>query len=114
MSTEGDVSVERGIVEGVAPSATVLHPYTLTLVATRIVYAAAALYLLSPPTEDAAGITAHVPETDLSVGGDDADGRRRRGDRADGPGRHRRARFRLPGAPAVTSPATRGAPFFAP
>ncbi|MFW5919050.1 MAG: short-chain fatty acid transporter [Halanaeroarchaeum sp.] len=61
MNTPGNVFMEQGVVDGVITTMdTVFHPYGLTLTVTSIVYALIILFLLSPPKENARGISEFV------------------------------------------------------
>jgi len=56
-ATEGNVLMELGFVDRVIPATEwVFHPYPLTLTALSIVFACAALYLLSPPDQHCKGV----------------------------------------------------------
>lgn len=58
MNTPGNVFIEQGVVDGViSTTQTIFHPYALTLTVVSIVYALIILYLLSPPEENARGIS---------------------------------------------------------
>ncbi|MWV65955.1 short-chain fatty acid transporter [Halorubrum sp. JWXQ-INN 858] len=61
MNTPGNVFIEQGVVDGViSTTQTIFHPYALILTATSIVYALILLYLLSPPKDNARGISEYV------------------------------------------------------
>ena len=66
IATPGNEFVEAGVLEETVPlTATVIHPYALTLTALSIVFAAAVLYLLAPSPERSRGITEYIDEDDL-------------------------------------------------
>lgn len=61
MNTSGNVFIEQGVVNGViSTTATIFHPYALTLTLASIVYTLIILYLLNPPTENTRGIFEYV------------------------------------------------------
>ena len=66
LATEGNEFIEMGIIDETVPtSATILHPYALTLTVLSIAFAAVVLYLLSPSPERSRDITAYIPEDEL-------------------------------------------------
>ncbi|WP_440766390.1 short-chain fatty acid transporter [Natronorubrum sp. DTA7] len=66
LATEGNEFIEMGVIDETVPtSATILHPYALTLTVLSIAFAAVVLYLLSPSPERSRDITAYIPEDEL-------------------------------------------------
>lgn len=68
MNTPGNLFIEKGIVDGlISTSQTIFSSYSLLLTVLGIIYAAIALYLLSPTPENSTGITEYVEEGQLST-----------------------------------------------
>ncbi|WP_137291236.1 short-chain fatty acid transporter [Natronorubrum halophilum] len=66
LATEGNEFIEMGVLEETVPtSATILHPYALTLTTLSIVFASIVLYLLSPSPGRSRPITEYIPEDEL-------------------------------------------------
>lgn len=69
MATPNNFFIQQGIINRVIPvTRTIFHPYGVTLIVFLVLYALVALYFLAPPDEEAEGITAYIPESEL---GDD-------------------------------------------
>lgn len=75
IATPGNEFIEAGVLEDTVPmTATVLHPYALSLTVLSIAFASVMLYLLAPSPERSRGITEYVPEEDVFERvGDDGD-----------------------------------------
>ncbi len=67
MNTPDNFFIQQGILNRLVPlTRTIFHPYGLTLVVFLVLYALVALYFLAPPDEETEGITAYIPESELS------------------------------------------------
>jgi short-chain fatty acids transporter len=88
MNTPENVFIRRGIVDHLVPvTKTIFHPYMIALLVFGVLYSLVALYFLSPPASESKGITAYLPESELTEetvqagdttatdGGEVADGR---------------------------------------
>lgn len=66
IATEGNEFIELGVLDSVVPtSATIFSTYALVLTVLSIVFAALALYMLSPPPARSSGVTEYVSESAL-------------------------------------------------